>query len=106
MPSTQSYCNGRIGITTSAAEMRMSHWVHSPLVSDLVSGDVLLDLSESLWDLMGVSASGNSVDLLLRKYPGSGNPVVVRVSADPKAFQFNGKPVASSELLVLLNAHV
>jgi hypothetical protein len=86
--------------------MRMSHWVHSPVVSDFVSGEILLNLSDSLWDLMSTSANGGSVDLSLRKYPGSGQPVVVRVSADPRAFQFNGKAVDASELLALLDAHV
>lgn len=105
MTSNQSYCNGRIGIYTSEVEMRMSHWVRSPVVSDLVSGDILLDLSGSLWDLMSVNSSGFSVDLSLRKYPGSGEPVVVRVSAEPRAFQFNGKVVDTSELMALLNAH-
>lgn len=106
MNSDQSYCNGRIGISTSETEMRMSHWVRSPIVTDLVSGDILLDLNGSFWDLMSVSSSEFSVDLLLRKYPGTGEFVVVRVSVEPTAFQFNGKVVDASELMALLDAHV
>ena len=42
MSSTQSYCDGRIGITTVAEEMRMSHWVHSPVVLLILpAGEVL-----------------------------------------------------------------
>lgn len=104
--SSQSCCNGQIGITTSAVEMRMSHWVHSPVVTDLVSREVLLDLSDSLWDLMSINASRSSVDLSLRKYPGSGPPVLVRVSSKPKGFQFSGRAVGASGIMALLHAHV
>lgn len=84
----------------------MSHWVHSPVITDLVSGEVLLDLSGSPWDLVGTSSNGSFIELSLRKYPGSGEIVVVRVSAEPRMFQFNGKTVAGSKLLELLDAHV
>jgi len=84
----------------------MSHWVYLPLVSDLVSGEVLLDLRGTLWDLMNATDNIGSVDLSLRKYPGSGQPVVVRVSVDPRAFHLNGRSIDLPELLAALDAHV
>lgn len=64
--------NQRYQVELHTFEMRMSHWVSAPCLSESASGQALLDLSQTLWHAEDVKwdESGEQVTLQLRHYPG------------------------------------
>ncbi|HEY4375114.1 MAG TPA: hypothetical protein VGN52_24545 [Burkholderiales bacterium] len=67
--------DGRYAIHVEIFEMRMSHWVESPILSDAQSGEVLLRFANSLWSLNTTQWQDDAVvRLSLRKYPGDHTP--------------------------------
>lgn len=52
MTETTFHCEGRLAITIEPREMRMSHWLYAPRMVDRQRQQVLLDLMDSLWDLI------------------------------------------------------
>lgn len=50
MNASHTYLNGQVQVITTAQEMRMSHTVYTPKVTDLQSEKVLLDLTGDLRD--------------------------------------------------------
>ena len=105
MPETTVHCEGRLAITVEPREMRMSHWLYAPRVVDVQRQRVLLDLSESLWDLLGtVDEAADSIGLVLRKYPGDRASVMLSVELDSGELKLGGQPVAPSQLLSALDS--
>lgn len=105
MPETTVHCEGRLAITVEPREMRMSHWLYAPHVVDVQRQRVLLDLSESLWDLLGTAdEAADSIGLVLRKYPGDRASVMLSVELDSGELKLGGQPVAPSQLLSALDS--
>lgn len=105
MSETTVHCEGRLAITVSPREMRMSHWLYAPRVVDLQHQRVLLDLSESLWDLLGTAdETANGIELVLRKYPGDRASVRLSVELDSGELKLGGQPVDPSQLLSVLDS--
>jgi hypothetical protein len=99
MSETTLHCNERLAITVEPREMRMSHWLYAPRVVDRQSGRVLLDLSDSLWDLLSTAdETGTGIDLLLRKYPGDRPAVTLSVSLEDGQLRIAGRLVDASML--------
>ncbi|EUB85436.1 MULTISPECIES: hypothetical protein [unclassified Pseudomonas] len=99
MSETTLHCNARLAITVEPREMRMSHWLYAPRVVDQQSGRVLLDLSESLWDLISTEDESDSgIALLLRKYPGDQLPVTLSISLEDGQLRIAGRRVEASTL--------
>ena len=99
------HCEGRLVITVEPREMRMSHWLYAPQLVDLQQQKVLLDMSESLWDLLGTAdETGSGIELVLRKYPGDRASVRLRVDLDSGELKLCGQPVAPSQLLSALDS--
>jgi len=94
-----NYCNNRFKVSTEAHEMKMSHWVYAPKIENLETGEVLLDLTGDLWDLVAVSEEGNRLKLQMRKYPGSSPEVIVAIETDTNSFFYNEQVKSISELL-------
>lgn len=105
MSETTVHCDGRLAITVEPREMRMSHWLYAPRVVDLQQQTVLLDLSESLWDLLGTAnETANGIELVLRKYPGDRASVRLSVELDSGELKLGGHPVDPSQLLSALDS--
>ncbi|MBK5374140.1 MULTISPECIES: hypothetical protein [unclassified Pseudomonas] len=105
MSETTLHCDGRIAITVEPREMRMSHWLYAPLVVDQQRQQVLLDLSESLWDLIGTAdETANSLELLLRKYPGDRPSVMLSVDLDSGELKLGEQRIEPSQLLSALDS--
>lgn len=62
--------DGTLRVEFTAFEPRMSHWIYSPIVTHVPTGDVLLDLDGSLWDAVGSFDDRNRLTLEMRRYPG------------------------------------
>jgi hypothetical protein len=69
MNSEQYFENGRFKLATNPHEMRMSHWVYAPVLTDTITEEVLFDLSGNIWDLQSASESSKEVILKLARYP-------------------------------------
>lgn len=104
MNTEPTYCGGRYRVRTVDVEMRMSHWLRAPVVERASDGAPLLDLSGELMDLCAVSEAGGVLVLLLRKYPGRTNDVVVRLLPEPERFELTGRVHTAAELIAALRA--
>lgn len=105
MSETTVHCDGRIAITVEPREMRMSHWLYAPRVVDQQRQQVLLDLSASLWDLIGTAQETVSgIDLLLRKYPGDRASVTVSIDLDGGVIRVGARLIEPAHLLATLDS--
>jgi hypothetical protein len=105
MQNESSHLNGRIKVTTLPHEMRMSHWVYAPRVEDVLSGTILLDLADGLWDLVRVNESDSEITLVMRKYPGSSPEVLLAMNPDKPGFSLNGNSLTAPELVAALDSY-
>lgn len=64
--------DGTYRVGFGAFEPRMSHWVFSPVITHVPSGEVLLDLNGTLWDAAAEFRSPTLLYMEMRKYPGDG----------------------------------
>ena len=86
MPPTLRSPDGAVEVAFSAQEMRMSLWVHEPLVRRVPGGDVVLNLDGTGWDAAcrAEFPAPGRVAFGLRHYPDGWTvvPVVVDVAAE------------------------
>lgn len=82
----------------------MSHWIAAPVVERVADGAALLDLSEDVWDLCEVGEAGDTLVLVMRKYPGNTSGVEVRILPEPDRFELTGRVITRAELLAALRA--
>jgi hypothetical protein len=105
MSETTYHCDGRVAITVEPREMRMSHWLYAPKVVDQQRQQVLLDLSDSLWDLIATAdETPDSIELMLRKYPGDRGSVMVSVGLDSGELRIGERRVDAGQLLAVLDS--
>ena len=105
MSETTYHCDGRVAITVEPREMRMSHWLYAPKVVDQQRQRVLLDLSDSLWDLIATAdETPDSIELMLRKYPGDRGSVMVSVGLDSGELRIGERRVDAGQLLAALDS--
>lgn len=81
MSDDEEFFQGRLGLSTTWREMRMSHWLHNPRLVERASARVLLDLQGSLWDLLSSHESATALELALRRYPGDHPALTLRIEA-------------------------
>ena len=62
--------DGRFRVEYDWVQRRAHHWVRSPRIVDLDSGEVLLDLWGTLWDGAAVFLDAAILLLYLQHYPG------------------------------------
>ncbi|MCR9510376.1 hypothetical protein NB473_14120 [Vibrio parahaemolyticus] len=69
METNQYVLNGKFEVLTIANEMKMSHWVYSPIIREVSSGKVIMSLESTGWDLRKVAESKGRIALHLAQYP-------------------------------------
>lgn len=106
MTDVNTYHDGRLEIRLTPREMRMSHWVHAPTVTDLETGRVLLDLSDGLWDLMSVHEAEHRLDLRLCRYPGDHAALTLSITLGDNRLWIGAQEVAPEHLEAVLDAAV
>ncbi|ROL69379.1 hypothetical protein BK634_16660 [Pseudomonas chlororaphis] len=106
MTDVNTYHDGRLEIRLTPREMRMSHWVHAPTVTDLETGRVLLDLSDGLWDLMAVHEAEYRLDLHLRRYPGDRAALTLSITLGDNRLWMGPQEVSPEHLEAVLDAAV
>ena len=66
---------------------------------------MLLDLTDSLWDLIGTAQETVSgIDLLLRKYPGDRASVTVSIDLDGGVIRVGARLIEPAHLLATLDS--
>ncbi|MFB2652990.1 hypothetical protein [Shewanella seohaensis] len=73
MLTEQFFLQGRFKLETIPHEIRMSHWVYAPRLTDTQSGQVLLDLVGQCWDCQSAIERDNTLCLTLDGYPDRAN---------------------------------
>ncbi|EGR0694072.1 hypothetical protein E2K20_25345 [Vibrio parahaemolyticus] len=81
MKTNQYVLNGKYEIATSAQEMKMSHWVYSPIIRETNSRKEIMNLGSTAWDLRKVEESNERIVLFLARYPVGSSEY--RVEVDP-----------------------
>jgi hypothetical protein len=73
--------DGRFLVRTTASEAAMSHWLEFAQLLDAHTGHVVADVGTSSWsaDAIRWAPDGAHVELELRRYPGDGPGLAVRV---------------------------
>lgn len=90
--------DGRFVIRVSAWEARMSLWVETPNLYDMMTNEDLLTFRNSNWSLdQAFWQAGNLVTMTMRKYPGDHTPSSVEVTVDclARTATVAGKPAMS-----------
>jgi hypothetical protein len=70
--------DGNYKLETDSTEFRMSLWVDRPRVSDLRTGEMILDLAGTEWDVMNYKwKEDGTLWMELRKYPGDCESIAI-----------------------------
>lgn len=74
--------DGRFQLVLVLDEMRMSHWLEQPVLTEGATGETLLDLTDSLWSVDRAAWSDDSryLTLEMRRYPGDVPDVTVELA--------------------------
>lgn len=96
--------NGRYRLDTVPREMRMSHWVHAPLLIDTETAEVLLDLRDGLWDLRGAKEEGRAILLTLAHYPDGNKEYELLLYPDAGTMAVGGCEYPLARAAEILNA--
>ncbi len=87
MKSKTNILNERYEISAVLREGRMSHWINNFSIKDNLNGDIIIDLMNTNWDLVGRVEENSILKLTLRKYP-NGNRYDVKVNLDKRIFEY------------------
>ena len=75
--------DGNYRLVTDSTEFRMSLWVDRPRITDLRSGEMILDLTGTGWDVMNFKWKENGMLWMeLRKYPGDCQSIAISLQLD------------------------
>lgn len=66
---TKTSPDGRVRIDFDPTEMRMSHWINRPTITDLTSGRVIVSLGDGMWDAEEQWGEAGTFALSVRHYP-------------------------------------
>ncbi|MBN3575924.1 hypothetical protein [Vibrio neptunius] len=91
METNQYFFNGKYQVATSAHEMKMSHWVHSPVIRETSSGKVILNLEFTAWGLRSVTESNERLVLILYRYPDGNSDYCVEVDPINRVVLISGE---------------
>lgn len=71
MSKTEVYLlnNNRFTLSTISQEMRMSHWVDTPVITNNQTQEIILDLSNTSWHLLKWKETAFGTVMTLAKYP-------------------------------------
>ncbi|MBU0955075.1 MAG: hypothetical protein KKI09_06580 [Spirochaetes bacterium] len=90
-------CNQALALHTVRMEMRMSHWIEAPVLQWRYGAKTRIDLSGSLWHLDGYEDKGDTLDLILMRYPQGSQRILARIVVAERAVLYNGQRYSASE---------
>jgi hypothetical protein len=96
--------DGSVRILWDEQEARMSHWILSPRVLDVETGETLLDLWGTSWDAAATFPEPGLLRIALRHYPGDTPGCVIVVDVRARTFELGGSTAPLGELCPALDA--
>lgn len=90
--------DGLLQVEFDQYEMRMSHWVYSPRITNVKTRKILLDLWGTQWDAEVSFENNGEVALSLRHYPGDIPGFTVHIDPQADTFYFMDQPDRSERL--------
>ena len=106
MSSDKFFCSGRYRLRTVPHEMKMSHWVYAPVLSDEREGHNILDLSNGAWDLIEATEDENKIILSMARYPDSNDKHQITLLLTESLVMVSGKAYPISETKRVLNENI
>jgi len=103
MELEQYFHQGRFKLEIVPHEMKMSHWVYAPILTDTLSDHCYFNLTNKVWDLMSVKEDENSITLLLRKYSKDLQEYEIQIFIAKNEALINGKAISIFEIDTFLN---
>ncbi|MFJ1300754.1 hypothetical protein ACILG0_12355 [Pseudomonadota bacterium AL_CKDN230030165-1A_HGKHYDSX7] len=104
MDAPRHHWNDEIEIVLEAREARMSHWICSPRVTHRPSGQVLLDLHDTAWDLTASVEQPDTLQLHLRRYPGNRQALTLTLRRADLALQLDDQLILPGQARTALDA--
>ena len=80
-------------IRTNQDEVKMSHWIYSPTISDESGWGKIISLKDTGIDLRKFTFNGDQIEMVLFKYPDGNKPIVVTVDLVLKTGSIDGGSV-------------
>ncbi|TEW50160.1 hypothetical protein [Psychromonas algicola] len=103
MELEQYFHQGRITLEIVPHEMKMSHWVYAPTLTDTLSDHCYFNLTNKVWDLISAKEDESSITLLLRKYSKDLQEYEIQIFIDKNEALINGKAISVFEIDTFLN---
>ena len=98
MELEQYFHQGRIKLEIIPHEMKMSHWVYAPVLTDTKLNKCILNLTNKVWDLESVKETEHSIMLLLKKYSKELRQYELEIFIDKNEASINGTVISISEI--------
>lgn len=98
----QLFLDKKYKLLTVAHEMRMSHWVYSPVIINLLTQQVVINLEGSNWDLRSARGGENSIFLKLSRYPDSTKEYEIEIDTSKNIAAINNSLYSFNKVLEAL----
>ena len=95
--------NNKFTLSVLSQEIKMSHWVDSPVITDTKSQEIILDLSNTAWHLVKWGEIDFGIEMTLAKYPYPKMVHRVDCNLDSMIAQVNEIEIQLSQLPEKLN---
>ncbi len=104
MLTAQYLLQGKYRLTTLPHEMKMSHWVHPPVLVHTETNEHILNLAGNRWDLRSAKESQDTIILQLARYPDGSKDYEIKITPRTKTAIINGTPHPLTKLAEVLDA--
>ena len=98
MEPEQYFHQGRFKLDVIPHEMKMSHWVYAPVLTDTLSNHCYFNLTNKVWDLISVKETEFAVTLLIEKYSEDQAQYEVQIFIDNNEALINGSAISIFEI--------
>ena len=106
MNTEQYFQKGKFKLETIPHEMKMSHWVYAPVLIDVESNTKIIDLIGNIWDFRSATESGDSIAIILARYPDGDKEYELKLCPAKGEASINGKLTKISSVVKALDAIV
>ncbi|MGF1769185.1 hypothetical protein L4D06_17620 [Enterovibrio makurazakiensis] len=106
METVLDFLSGKYRLSTTPHEMRMSHWVYAPVIIDIETNEIILNLEGNIWDLRSAGESQDSIILKLSRYPDGVTEYTVEIIPDAATAIVEGVSLSVTRIVQFLDALV
>ena len=103
MEPEQYFHQGRFKLDVISHEMKMSHWIYAPVLTDTLSNHCYFNLTNKIWDLSSVKETEFGVTLLIEKYSENQEQYEIQIFIDKNEALINDTAISIFEIDAFLN---